>query len=163
MCKTALVCLAAAVLVAPSLSLAQQSKERPFINAVRVETGPRIDGVLDDAVWQQATPVESFTQQEPNLGQPASERTEGRVVFDERTLYIAVKAYQAGGVVTAGAAGADPHAEHRGEVAASPGGRTVVATEMRRDSDRLFDEDNFQVILDTFKDCLLYTSPSPRD
>ena len=28
----------------------------------------------------------------------------------------------------------------------------VVATEMRRDSDRLLDEDNFQVILDTFKD-----------
>ena len=152
MCKTALVCLAAAFLAAPSLSFAQQSKERPFINAVRVETGPRIDGVLDDAVWQQATPVETFTQQEPNLGQPASERTEVRVVFDERTLYIAVKAYQAGGVVAAGPAAADPHAEHRGDAAASPGGRTVVATEMRRDSDRLFDEDNFQVILDTFKD-----------
>ncbi len=37
---------------------------------------------------------------------------------------------------------ADPHAHHSG----------VVATEMRRDADRLFDEDNFQVILDTFKD-----------
>jgi hypothetical protein len=69
MCKTALVCLAAAFLAAPSFSFAQQSKERPFINAVRVEIGPRIDGVLDDAVWQQATPVETFTQQEPNLGQ----------------------------------------------------------------------------------------------
>ena len=28
----------------------------------------------------------------------------------------------------------------------------VIATEMRRDSDRLFDEDNFQIILDTFHD-----------
>ena len=28
----------------------------------------------------------------------------------------------------------------------------VTATEMRRDADRLFDEDNFQVILDTFHD-----------
>jgi hypothetical protein len=28
----------------------------------------------------------------------------------------------------------------------------IVATEMRRDADRLFDEDNFQIILDTFND-----------
>ncbi len=123
---------------------AQSSKERPFIHAARVDVGPRIDGVLDDAVWQAATPVDGFTQQEPSLGQPASERTEVRIVFDERTIYIAVHAYQAGGVGSAGAGpGADPHAGHTG---------TVVATEMRRDSDRLFDEDNFQVILDTFKD-----------
>ncbi len=109
-----------------------------------METGPRIDGVLDDAVWQSATPVEGFTQQEPNLGQPASERTEVRIVYDARTIYIAVHAYQAGGVEAAAGGGADPHAAHRGS--------GVVATEMRRDSDRLFDEDNFQVILDTFND-----------
>ncbi len=151
MCRTALLCLAALAAV-PSSVAAQTSKERPFIQAVKVETGPRIDGVLDDAVWKAATPIETFTQQEPNLGQPASERTEVRVVFDERTIYIGVKAYQSGGVVDGGASGADPHAEHRGEAGASAGGRTVVATEMRRDSDRLFDEDNFQVILDTFKD-----------
>ena len=55
-------------------------------------------------------------------------------------------AYQAGGVTAAAAAtasDADAHAHHSD---------AVVATEMRRDSDRLFDEDNFQVILDTFKD-----------
>ncbi len=141
--------LAALFIVAASSPVsAQASKERPFIQAVKVEAGPKVDGVLDEAVWQTAIPVESFTQQEPNLGQPASERTEVRVVFDDRTIYIGVKAFQAGGVAPGGAAGADPHAEHRGEAA----GRTVVATEMRRDSDRLFDEDNFQVILDTFKD-----------
>ena len=132
----------------PTPAVAQPSKERPFIQAAKVDTGPKVDGVLDDAVWQTATPVETFTQQEPNLGQPATERTEVRIVYDTRTIYIAVHAYQAGGVAPAeaGAAtdpGADPHAHHGG---------SVVATEMRRDSDRLFDEDNFQVILDTFKD-----------
>ena len=135
----------------PLPAAAQTSKERPFIQAAKVETGPRIDGVLDDAAWQTATPVESFTQQEPNLGQPATERTEVRIVYDARTIYIAVHAYQSGGVVPAEPGpGADPHAEHRGDAGA--GACTVVATEMRRDSDRLFDEDNFQVILDTFKD-----------
>ncbi len=141
-----LIAVSAAFLVAlvPGAADAQPSKERPFIQATRVETGPRIDGVLDDAVWQTATPVESFTQQEPNLGQPASERTDVRIVYDARTIYIAVHAYQTGGVTPVDTApGADPHAHHNGG---------VVATEMRRDSDRLFDEDNFQVILDTFKD-----------
>ncbi len=116
------------------------------MQAVRVDAGPRIDGALDDAVWSLAPPVDGFTQQEPNLGQPATERTEVRIVYDARTIYIAVHAYQSGGVVPAAAAtgpDAGAHAHH------SDG---VVATEMRRDSDRLFDEDNFQVILDTFKD-----------
>ncbi len=141
-----LITLVAVFLVAAGFltAHAQPSKERPFIQATRVDAGPRIDGVLDDAVWQTATPVESFTQQEPNLGQPATERTDVRILFDSRTLYIAVHAYQSGGVTPADAGpGADPHAHHGGG---------VVATEMRRDSDRLFDEDNFQVILDTFKD-----------
>ncbi len=113
------------VAVLPHVADAQPSKERPFIQATKVEIGPSIDGVLDDAVWQTATPVESFTQQEPNLGQPATERTDVRILYDSRNLYIAVHAYQT---------------------------EPVVATEMRRDADRLFDEDNFQVILDTFKD-----------
>ncbi len=101
MCRTALLCLAALAAV-PSSVAAQTSKERPFIQAAKVETGPRIDGVLDDAAWQTATPVESFTQQEPNLGQPATERTEVRIVYDARTIYIAVHAYQPGGVAAAG-------------------------------------------------------------
>ena len=144
-------CAAVLALAVPSPASAQPSKERPFIQATRVTDGPRIDGRLDDAAWQAATPVEGFTQQEPRLGEPATERTEVRIVYDARTIYIAVHAYQAGGVSVGGdpgAAGAGH--EHHEEAAGSP--RTVVATEMRRDSDRLFDEDNFQVILDTFKD-----------
>ena len=141
-------CLAvlAAVLAAAVPAAAQSSRERPFVQAVKVDTGPRVDGALDDEVWARATAVDTFTQQEPNLGQPATERTEVRIVYDARTIYIAVHAYQAGGVTAAAeapGAGAGDHAQHTGG---------VVATEMRRDSDRLFDEDNFQVILDTFKD-----------
>jgi hypothetical protein len=140
------VALAALALTGASPAAAQSSRERPFVQAVRVDAGPRVDGALDDEVWARATPVDTFTQQEPNLGQPATERTEVRIVYDARTIYIAVHAYQAGGVTTAAeapSAGAGEHAHHGGG---------VVATEMRRDSDRLFDEDNFQVILDTFKD-----------
>ena len=118
-------CAALFTAVVPNPVAAQPSKERPFIQAAKVDDAPRIDGVLDDAAWQTASPVEGFTQQEPNLGQAASERTEVRILYDSRNIYIGVHAF-----------------------ASEP----VVATEMRRDADRLFDEDNFQVILDTFRD-----------
>jgi hypothetical protein len=86
---------------------------------------PKIDGALDEAVWQTANPIDTFVQQEPREGQPATDRTEVRILYDKGHLFIGVHAY-----------------------ASEP----VVATEMRRDADRLFDEDNFQVILDTFHD-----------
>lgn len=99
--------------------------ERPSVRAVLAPEAPKIDGVLDEAVWQSASPIDTFIQQEPLEGQPASDRTEVRVLYDQGHLFIGVHAYAS---------------------------LAVVATEMRRDADRLFDEDNFQVILDTFHD-----------
>ena len=93
----------------------------------RVEDAPDIDGRLDEAVWRTAAIIDAFTQQEPAEGEPATERTVVRLIYDARALYIGVEAYDS-----------------------QPGG--VIATEMRRDSPRLFDEDNFQFILDTFQD-----------
>jgi hypothetical protein len=104
---------------------AQVAGERPSMRATHTTTAPKIDGVLDEAVWAAAGVVDRFVQQEPQEGQPASDRTEVRVLFDDGHLYIGVRAYAT---------------------------LAVTATEMRRDADRLFDEDNFQVILDTFHD-----------
>ena len=94
---------------------------------VRVESGPQIDGRLDEEVWLQAAVIDEFVQQEPAEGEPATERTVVRLLYDAQALYIGVEAYDT-----------------------EPDG--VIATEMRRDSLRLLDEDNFQVILDTFHD-----------
>src|SRR5262245_25071250 len=95
--------------------------------ALRVDQSMRLDGALDENAWQQATAIESFTQQETREGMPATELTVVRILFDSRMLYIGVQAFDS-----------QPDA--------------LVATEMRRDSDRLLDEDNFQLILDTFRD-----------
>ena len=86
---------------------------------------PTIDGVLDEATWASANVVDQFVQQEPREGLPATDRTEVRVLYDKGHLFVGVRAY-----------------------ASLP----VTATEMRRDADRLFDEDNFQIIVDTFHD-----------
>ena len=102
-------------------------REQYQIEARQVDRPPTIDGEVGVEEWRNAVVIDTFTQQEPSNGAPATERTEVRLFYDSQRLYIAVHAYDS-----------------------SPAG--VIATEMRRDSPRLLDEDNFQVILDTFRD-----------
>lgn len=65
------------------------------LRAVRA-TGPiRIDGRLDEPDWKEAPAATDFRQQDPDEGAPASEPTEVRVLFDNRYLYVGVRAYDA--------------------------------------------------------------------
>ncbi|MCZ0935777.1 MAG: DUF5916 domain-containing protein [Gemmatimonadetes bacterium] len=61
--------------------------------AVRTAEAPAIDGVLDDAAWNGAPVMTDFIQREPFDGQPASERTEVRMVFDDEAIYVGVWAF----------------------------------------------------------------------
>lgn len=99
---------------------------RPSVAALRIEEPIKLDGLLDEAAWQQADVGSGFTQREPNPGQPASETTEVRVVFTEAALYVGIRA-----------------------LASDPG--AVVAEEMQRDG-ALFRDDSVLVLLDTFND-----------
>ena len=54
----------------------------PGAQAVRVEDGTiRVDGRLDEDAWRLAPALSSFWQVQPDEGEPASERTEVRIVF----------------------------------------------------------------------------------
>ena len=48
---------------------------------------------MDEAAWQAATPVTDFRQYDPNEGQPASERTEARILIDDDAVYVAMRLY----------------------------------------------------------------------
>jgi len=67
----------------------------PTAKATRIEASeaPVIDGDVSDAVWAKAEVIDEFYQTEPDTGQPASERTELRILYDAENLYIAVYAY----------------------------------------------------------------------
>ena len=66
------------------------------IQAYRIEgEPPQIDGVLDDAVWQQAAPRSGFIQLEPTRGAPATDDTEFRIAYDVHNLYVAFRCYNA--------------------------------------------------------------------
>lgn len=84
-----------------------------------------MDGRLDEAVWQEATPITDFTQQEPVEGGRPSEETEIRVLFDADNLYIGVVIYD------------DPEG--------------ILAFQRERDAG-LNTDDRFMWILDTFLD-----------
>ena len=56
---------------------------------------PKIDGVLDDSVWQQAEPRSGFIQLEPSRGNPATDDTEFRIAYDVHNIYVAFRCYDA--------------------------------------------------------------------
>ena len=99
---------------------------RPVAVARRTEEAVLLDGTLDDTAWQNAIPMTGFVQADPLEGDPPSELTEVRMLYDDEAIYIGVTNYDS-----------DPS--------------QIVTTDTRRDSS-LGDQDSFQMILDTYRD-----------
>jgi uncharacterized protein DUF5916 len=90
--------------------------------AVRAERPPRIDGTLDDALWQTAPAVADFRQREPLQTEPATDKTEVHILYDSRHIYFGIHCYDA-----------DP--------------KSIVATQLRQDLSQDLD-DNFAIMID---------------
>ncbi len=89
---SALRCIVAlvAALTLPAPLLAQSSPAPTTVNAGRLaddQTPPVIDGKVDEVIWQDIEPHTTFTQQDPRLGEPATERTEVRLLFSRTHVY----------------------------------------------------------------------------
>jgi len=68
----------------------------PRVTAVRIAPGAvRVDGKLDEPVWATAEPATGFTQQSPRDGDPATERTEVRLAYDDDAVYVGARMYDA--------------------------------------------------------------------
>jgi len=94
--------------------------------AFHVDHAPRLDGTLNDPLWQQATPVLGFSQREPFEGQEPTEKTEVRVLYTQSAVFFGVTCFDSG-----------------------PAG--IVATELRRDVSQELD-DYFEIIIDSAHD-----------
>lgn len=95
--------------------------------ATRVTEAPIIDGdIAGDPAWTSAAPITSFWQEQPDEGQPASEKTEVRVIFTADTLYVGVQLFDS-----------------------DPSG--IIVSDARRDAP-MDDTDSFQMIVDTYRD-----------
>jgi hypothetical protein len=101
---------------------------RATVRAVRVSQPLRIDGALDEALYRDVPSITDFIQVEPAGGEPATERTETWVAFDDDYVYVSFKVW-------------DSSMD------------TLLATEMRRDSTSSWQgNDLIAFIFDTFYD-----------
>ena len=103
-----------------------QSPDRK-ITALYTEGEIVVDGNLDEAEWNLAQPATDFIQNDPLTGEPATERTEVRILYDDENLYVGVYCFD------------------------SEGENEIVLTEVRRDY-RPRESDHFSAIFDTFDD-----------
>ena len=68
------------------------AQERPSAPVGPAQGAVRVDGVLDDAAWEGATPIGPLTMIEPVEGAVPTAATEIRVLADEHDLYVAIRA-----------------------------------------------------------------------
>lgn len=65
------------------------------LGAIRIteDERPKIDGDLSDPIWEKAAVIENLTQMYPNEQSAPSERTEIRLCYDARNLYVAFRCF----------------------------------------------------------------------
>src|SRR4051794_4034274 len=62
----------------------------PVAEAVPVDHPPRLDGSLDDPLWQKAKPITDFRQREPFEGKSPTEKTEVRILYTKHAVYFGI-------------------------------------------------------------------------
>ncbi len=113
----------------PSLpaTVARDAEGRTTVRAIRVAAPLRIDGLLDEAHYRAVAPVSDFIQAEPRNGDPATEKTEVWLAFDNDSVYVSVRA-----------------SESRPD--------RMIVNEMRRDSNSTWQNEHVGISFDTFYD-----------
>ena len=71
-----------------------RSEAGTTIRAVRIEQPVRIDGVLDEAVYDEIRSISGFIQMEPDDGAPATQKTEIWLLFDDTNVYVLVRVWE---------------------------------------------------------------------
>lgn len=122
------VLLAFNILLLGVLSISQAwAADDKRVSASYIESPIVIDGELDELVWNQVEPARNFIQKEPLQGEPATESTEVRILYDDEYLYVGIFCFD------------------------SIGEDSIVVSDIRRDySDA--ENDHFAIVLDTFDD-----------
>lgn len=69
------------------------ANDRKSVIATRTVAEPKIDGNLNDTVWNNAPVIQDFRQQLPLYNRNPSFRTEVRVLYDDAAIYIAAKMF----------------------------------------------------------------------
>src|SRR6266404_525488 len=110
----------------PAERPAKDESVRITAEATYIDHAPRLDGTLDGQLWQSAKVITDFRQREPNEGEPATERTEVRILYTRHAVYFGIHCYD------------------------SVPSR-IIATELRRDVSQDLN-DHFEILIDSSHD-----------
>lgn len=89
MTKYALVIL---MLCLAFFALAQEIPIKSY-NTAKLESPIQIDGLLNDKAWEQVEWGSDFTQIRPDQGESPAQRTAFKILYDEKNLYVAIRAF----------------------------------------------------------------------
>ena len=117
----------ACILSVPIRVDAQTERELPRMSAHRTSEEIKVDGMLDEPVWQDVEPIRQLYQIQPDQGDPATEQSEVRILYDDKKLYFGFIFF-------------DSEMDK------------IVANDMRRDSSGLRSNDYGFLLLDTYND-----------
>jgi hypothetical protein len=71
------------------LSVSAGTPNKKQAVAARTKIQPKIDGIPDEACWQNAISLSGFTQRQIHTGKAATQHTEVKIMYDDVALYIA--------------------------------------------------------------------------
>ena len=62
--------------------------QKPTLTATRTSSPPKIDGILNDACWQNLPVATHFITFVPEFGKPESQPSEVKIVYDDNAIYV---------------------------------------------------------------------------
>ncbi|TET25673.1 MAG: hypothetical protein E3J76_01135, partial [Candidatus Aminicenantes bacterium] len=74
-------------------SFSQVNDENYHVKIPEFPSMPKIDGKLENPIWENAAVLDTFTQYEPREGSEPSEKTVAYLGYDKKNLYIAVRCF----------------------------------------------------------------------
>jgi len=123
-----IVCLAIFSVVYISMAEENETKaesEKYQAEAYRTSMKIKIDGNLDEPDWKKEKPIKRFIQVQPNEGEPITQPTEVRILYDDKNIYFGYTCFD------------------------SDMSRLII-NEMRRDSRGLYSNDHGFLLLDPY-------------
>ncbi len=71
------------------------AQDKKTLNITRAAVAPKIDGILNDVIWENAEIATNFVEYEPNIGviRDNSQRTEVKITYDDNAIYVGAYLY----------------------------------------------------------------------
>ena len=124
--------------IAPEV-ITRNATGQATVRAIKLTTPLKLDGVLDEDVYAREKPFDGMLQVTPDYGEPATERSDIWITFDDKNVYLTCRCHES-----------------------APPEQWIV-NELRRDTGGLRNNEHIGVLFDTFYDrrsgFAFYTNP----